>query len=69
MHHHELAGRLMRVEGREAFFVPHERPPLDRAGQDWWPPGWHKDRPVTCEADIFELLNLPYRPPHERQAP
>ncbi|KAK9820638.1 hypothetical protein WJX81_002025, partial [Elliptochloris bilobata] len=66
---HLNAHGLMRVVGRNAFFVPMEKPPLNCAGQEGWPPGWHKDRPVTCEADIFELLNLPYRPPHERQAP
>lgn len=63
------ARRLLRVEGRDAFFVPYEKPPLNRARQEHWPPGWHADRRVTCEQDIFELMNLPYFPPNERQAP
>lgn len=68
--HRELVlCRLVRVEGREAFFVPQEKPPLNREHQEYWPPGWHLGRPVETERDIFELLGLPYRPPHERQAP
>jgi len=63
------ARRLIRVEGRNAYFVPYEKPPLDRYGREWWPPGWHAGRRVETERDIFELVNLPYRPPHERQAP
>lgn len=51
--------------------VPEEAPPVDSQSQEFWPKGWEQ-RPVkqvTCEADIFELLGLPFREPCERNCP
>ncbi|KAL4428436.1 hypothetical protein ABPG75_002525 [Micractinium tetrahymenae] len=61
--------RLLRKVGSESLIVPDEAPPLDRAGQERWPPGWGPGRRVETEADLFELLAIPYRQPHERNAP
>jgi hypothetical protein len=62
-------GRLMQVVDGEVFIVPDERSPTDKNGKEQWPPGWHPGRRVESERDIFELLSLPYREPHERNAP
>ena len=59
----------MQKQGNESFVVPDERSPLDKAGQERWPPGWGPGRRVECERDVFELLQVPYREPHERDAP
>ena len=61
--------RIMRKDGNSAIVVPDEGPPLDRDGTPRWPPGWESGRTVETEQDIFELLGVPYRPPHERNAP
>ncbi|KAI3428493.1 hypothetical protein D9Q98_007318 [Chlorella vulgaris] len=61
--------RLMQVVDGEVFIVPDERPPTDKDGKEQWPSGWHPGRRVESERDIFELLSLPYREPHERNAP
>lgn len=64
-----LRHRIMRKDGKSAIVVPDEGPPLDRDGTPRWPPGWGPVRTVETEQDIFELLGVPYRPPHERNAP
>ncbi|KAL4439228.1 hypothetical protein ABPG77_004130 [Micractinium sp. CCAP 211/92] len=61
--------RLMRKVGGESLIVPEQAPPLDRSGQEHWPPGWGPTRHVHTEADLFELLGIPFRDPHERNAP
>ncbi|KAK9805473.1 hypothetical protein WJX72_000290 [[Myrmecia] bisecta] len=62
--------RLMRKgEDGRAYIIPDEVPPLDRAKQPFWPPGWGPGCKVTCERDILELLEIPYREPHERNCP
>lgn len=61
--------RLVAKQGGRVWVVPEEGPPLNRAGQPEWPPGWHRDRPVTHERDVFELLRIPYHPPNERNCP
>ncbi|BDA49904.1 probable DNA polymerase lambda at C-terminar half [Coccomyxa sp. Obi] len=66
---HLNSHRIMRRDGSRAIIVPDEGPPLDRDRVPRWPPGWGPGRTVETEADIFELLGLPYRPPHERNAP
>ena len=49
--------------------------PLDSAGKEWWPPGWADEkgrwngRVITCEADIFQLLGVPYKHPKDRDCP
>ena len=59
----------MRKEAGRAYIIPDERPPFDRTGKPRWPPGWGPERRVQTESDIFELLWLEFRPPHERNAP
>jgi hypothetical protein len=51
-------------------------PSLDAEKRDWWPPGWADTdgvwngiQVVTCEADIFQLLGLPYADPSDRDCP
>ena len=61
--------RLMRKIDGTSYIVPDERPPVDRSGQERWPPGWQPGRRVESERDVFELVGIPYREPHERDAP
>lgn len=55
--------------------VPQEAPPLDQNRREFWPPGWDaKDsgkprRQIETERDLWELLQLPYLEPHERNCP
>lgn len=49
--------------------VPEEGPPLNGDGDPEWPPGWSDDRKLQHESDVFELMGLPYHPPHERNCP
>lgn len=60
---------MFRKMDGESIMVPDEAPPLDRDGREHWPPGWRPGRQVETEADLFELLGIPYREPHERNAP
>ncbi len=63
-----LPPRLLRkVDGRSRL-VPDEAAPTDRSGRERWPPGWHAGRRVQSQQDVFELLGLPYREAHERDA-
>jgi hypothetical protein len=59
---------MQKMEG-ESFIVPDERPPIDATGEERWAPGWGPGRRVKTERDVFELLAIPYREPHERDAP
>lgn len=59
----------MRKEGGTAYIVPDERPPLNRNKEEFWPPGWDAKRRITCERDIFELLEIPYLEPSQRNCP
>lgn len=49
--------------------MPEESPPVDKSGKELWPPGWQPGRRVELEEDVFELLRVPFRQPHERDAP
>jgi DNA polymerase mu len=66
---HAPACRLMRKIDGTSYIVPDERPPVDRSGQERWPPGWQPGRRVESERDVFELVGIRYRQPHERDAP
>lgn len=46
--------------------VAKDSPPLKAPKQPWWPPGWGPGRRVAEENDIFELLQLEYRHPEDR---
>jgi DNA polymerase/3'-5' exonuclease PolX len=48
--------------------VPQEGPPKRKDGSESWPPGWSEDRRVRSEKDVFDLLEMPYRPPEDREA-
>lgn len=61
--------RLLRKVGGDSLVVPEQAPPVDTAGQERWPLGWRPGRHVETEADLFELLGIPFREPHERNAP
>ena len=61
--------RLLVKDQGQAWLVPSERPPRGRDGELAWPPGWHLGRTVATQDDIFELLGLPYRAPHDRNCP
>ena len=61
--------RLMRKVGNESFLIPDEKPPLNREGQEWWPAGWSRERRIDRQQDLFELLDIPYREPGNRQCP
>lgn len=53
----------------EAYLVPSEGPPQNRDRQPGWPSDeWNLKRAVQTEEDLFELLGIPYRAPHERKA-
>jgi len=56
------------VDGKSRI-VPDEAAPLGKGGKEQWPPGWHPGRKVSTQRDVFELLGVPYREPHERDAP
>lgn len=58
----------MRKSGGDVCLVPDEKSPLSHGGQERWPPGWGPGRRVEAEGDVFDLLGIPYREPHERNA-
>ena len=60
---------LMIKEGSDSYLIPQERPPKRRNGELDWPPGWTLGREVLDERDVFILLEVPYRPPNERDCP
>ena len=60
------ACRLTAVKDGKAWLVPDEGPPINREGEASWVPSWSQEREVTQEQDIFELLQVPYRRPSER---
>lgn len=66
---HAIGNRLLRKVGGDSLVVPEQAPPVDTAGQERWPLGWRPGRHVETEADLFELLGIPFREPHERNAP
>jgi hypothetical protein len=51
--------------------VPHDAPPLDSRGREFWPPGWGPGarQVVESEQDLFQLLRIPYREPADRNCP
>jgi hypothetical protein len=54
--------------------VEAEKTKVEMLKVEKWPGGWHPQedgihRRVECEKDIFDLLGLPYREPHERDCP
>lgn len=59
----------MRLKEGMWHIVPDEAPPLDREQKEFWPPGWSAERRIQSEADVFELLEVPYREPWERNCP
>ena len=62
--------RLMRKDKGSWWVIPDDLKPLDRTGGEFWPPGWPDDkRSVDCERDIFDLLEVPWREPWERDCP
>ncbi|GAB4823868.1 hypothetical protein N2152v2_010914 [Parachlorella kessleri] len=67
--HAKDLGMLMRKVGNESFIIPDEKPPLNREGQEWWPAGWSRERKIDRQQDLFELLDIPYREPGNRQCP
>lgn len=60
---------LMVKEAGGSYLVPQERPPRRRVGGVGWHPGWSHARAVTKEEEVFELLEIPYRPPIDRNCP
>lgn len=51
---------------QQSYLVPDEHAPRRKNGRVAWPDGWHPGRKVCLEKDVFELLGVPYHPPHER---
>ena len=65
--------RLMRPGGREHLWqiVPDEAKPLNRETEEFWPPDWDdkSGRCIATERAAFQLLEVPYREPWERDCP
>ncbi|PRW44242.1 DNA polymerase lambda [Chlorella sorokiniana] len=60
--------RLLRKVDGSSLLVPDEAAPTDCSGRERWPPGWYPGRRVESQADVFALLGMPYKEPHERDA-
>jgi hypothetical protein len=59
----------MQKQDNESFLIPDERPPRGKNGEESWPPGWGPGRRFQTERDLFDFLQIPWREPHERDAP
>jgi hypothetical protein len=67
---HALLRPNPKAEDPPALLVPDEAPPLDRNGNEAWPPGWEdREKVVKTEEDLYGLLGLPCWPPTERDCP